>query len=130
MEFKMGSKRGGVVMNTFQIVKLNNEPYDFLVIATSCKNPLSSFYEIGTHLGKQTAKLIFDLTLINGTKSNRYIKCNYESDKAMFQRCEIAKEVDNNIKLISQKYFFENEDIVKHSVIPNSLKFLLLNELV
>lgn len=26
----------------FEILKLNNEPYDFLIIATSYENPLSS----------------------------------------------------------------------------------------
>lgn len=33
--------------DNFEIVKLNNEPYDFLVIATSYENPLGYIKEIG-----------------------------------------------------------------------------------
>ena len=56
--------------DNFEIMKLNNEPYDFLIIATSYENPLSSIKEIGEEIQVQKANLLFDLTLINGTNKN------------------------------------------------------------
>ena len=53
--------------SNFKILKLNNEPYDFLIIATSYENPLSSIKEIGEEIQVRKANLLFDLTLINVT---------------------------------------------------------------
>lgn len=55
-------------MNKFEILKMHNELYDFLIIATSYENPLSSFKEIEEEINVEGAKLLFDLTLINGVK--------------------------------------------------------------
>lgn len=111
--------------NSFEILKLNNEPYDFLVIATSYENPLSSFKEIEDVIQVHRANLLFDLTLINGVNKNRYIKCEYEAGKNQLQSCVIVESIDDEIKKISYNYFMENEDVVSKSVIPNSLKYLL-----
>lgn len=109
----------------FEILKLNNEPYDFLIIATSYENPLSSIKEIGQEIQVQKAKLLFDLTLINGINKNRYIKCEYDADRDQLQPCSIVEGIDDTIKKISQSYFVENEEVVRKSVISNSLKYLL-----
>lgn len=116
--------------NNFEIVKLNNEPYDFLIIATSYENPLSSFEEIGNEIQMQKAHLLFDLTLINGVSRNRYIKCEYEAGKSPLQSCAIVECIDDAIKKLSGQFFMENEDVVKKSVIPNSLKYLLKSGMV
>ena len=111
--------------NNFVIFKLNNEPYDFLIIATSYENPLSSFEEIEDEIKVQNANLLFDLTLINGVSKNRYIKCEYEAGKNQLQSCTIVECIDDAIKKLSYNYFMENEDIVKKSIISKSLQYLL-----
>lgn len=116
--------------NNFEILKLNNEPYDFLIIAISYENPLSSIKEIGEEIQVEKAKLLFDLTLINGIGKNRYIKCEYEADRNQLQPCSIVEGVDDTIKKVSQNYFVENEEVVKKSVISNSLKYLLKTGMV
>ena len=112
-------------MKNYQILKLNNEPFDFLVIATSCENPLSYIEQIGKEIGMNHAKILFDLTLINGTKSNRYISCDFRIGENYLQSCSLVKEIDDYIKNMSYNYFAQNEDVVQRSVVPNSLKFLL-----
>lgn len=109
----------------FEILKLNNEPYDFLIIATSYENPLSSIKEIGEEIQVRKANLLFDLTLINGTNKNRYIKCEYDADINQLPSCSIVEGVDDDIKKVSQSYFSKNEEVVEKSVISNSLKYLL-----
>lgn len=116
--------------DNFEILKLNNEPYDFLVIATSYENPLSSIKEIGEKIQVQKANLLFDLTLINGVNKNRYIKCEYDADTDRLPACSIVESVDDDIKKVSQSYFTKNEEAVKKSVISNSLKYLLKSGMV
>lgn len=114
----------------YEIIKLNNGPYDFLVIATSYENPLSFIEEIGQEIHVKKANLLFDLTLINGVKRNRYIKCEYEVDRNEMPPCSIVESVDDTIKEISQNYFTKNEDVVRKSIISNSLKYLLKTGMV
>lgn len=114
----------------FEIIKLNNEPYDFLIIATSYENPLSYIKEIVKEMQVQKANLLFDLILINGINKNRYIKCEYEVDENQIPLCSIVEKVDDSIKKVSQSYFAENEEVVTKSIISNSLKYLLKSGMV
>lgn len=70
------------------------------------------------------------LALINGTNKNRYIKCEYVADKNQLPSCSIVEGVDDEIKKVSQSYFAENEEVVRKSVVSNSLKFLLKSGMV
>lgn len=126
----MTMERRFIMKSNFEILKLNSGPYDFLIIATSYENPLSSIKEIGEEIQIQKANLLFDLTLINGISKNRYIKCEYDADKNQLPRCSIVEGVGDDIKKLSQSYFAENEEVVKKSVISNSLKFLLKSGMV
>lgn len=117
-------------MEKYEILKLNNEPFDFLVIATSCENPLSHFENISKEINVDRARILFDLTLINGMKRNRYIACDFRSGESHLKSCSLINEIDDCIKSISYNYFMENEEVVQKSIIPNSLKFLLKSGMV
>ena len=117
-------------MEKYKILKLNNEPFDFLVIATSYENPLSHFEDISKEINVDQARILFDLTLINGIKSNRYIACDFQRGKNHLQSCSLIYEIDDYIKSVSHNYFIENEGMIQESVIPNSLKFLMKSGMV
>ena len=117
-------------MKKFKIIKLHDEPYDFLVIATTFENPLSLISEIEKAIMVKSARILFDLTLINGLKSNRYIECNYLSGSTITTSCNLVHNVSNSIREISRRFFVKNERIVKKSVIPNALKFLVRSDMV
>lgn len=117
-------------MKPYKIVELNNEPFDFLIIATSCYNPLSYIEDIIKEVNIQHFKILFDLTLINGTKSNRYISCNYNQGESHLHACSIVKSIDDQIKKLSHDFFIENIDIVQNSAVSNSFKFLLQSGMV
>jgi hypothetical protein len=78
----------------------------------------------------QKANLLFDLTLINGVSKNRYIECKYVAGKSQLQSCAIVEYIDDAIKKLSGQFFMENEEVVKKSVLPNSLKYLLKSGMV
>lgn len=117
-------------MGNYKILKLNNETFDFLIIATSCHNPLNYITEITNELSKEQSKLLFDLTLINGTNSNRYISCDFYKNKNYWQSCYLVNDINEHIKNLSRDYFMKNNDIVEKGTIPNSLKFLLKSGLI
>ena len=117
-------------MENYRLIKLHNEPYDFLVIATSYENPLDLIGEIEKAIAVNRAKILFDLTLINGIKSNRYIKCDFEAGKNLNSSFGLVNAVDNNIRNISYNFFAENNDIVEKSVISNALKALLRSSMI
>ena len=85
-------------MEKFQVLKLHDEPYDFLVIATSYENPLSLFDDSEKQLGVDDAKILFDLTLINGVKKNRYVKCHYKAGmNSHLSSCSIVDNINDYI---------------------------------
>ncbi len=114
--------------HNFEVFKLKNEAYDFLVIATSYENPLNSMDEIEKEIQAEKANLLVDLTLINGTNKNRYIGCEYDASANSMPSCTMVEEVSDSIKKISQNYFTVNKEIVEKGTIPNSLKQSLLAE--
>ena len=117
-------------MDKFEVLALHNGPYDFLVIATSYENPLGSLKEIEKELNVKKAKLLFDLTLINGIKKNRYITCDYEEGENYLLSCSLVENINEHIKSLSNKYFIQHEEIVQNSILPNSLKFLIKSGMI
>lgn len=115
-------------MGKYEILKLKNEAFDFLVIATSCENPLSYINDIKGELNLNQGSILFDLTLINGVKKNRYVACKFSGSKK--RTCSLVAETNDGIKHISHEYFLKNESILQGSVLPKSLKFLLLSGMV
>jgi hypothetical protein len=111
-------------MGKYEILKLRDESFDFLVIATSYENPLSYINDIKMSLNVSEGNILFDLTLINGVKKNRYVACNF-SDKTK-RRCSLVAEINDCIKHISRDYFIKNDALVRHSILPKALKFLVL----
>ncbi len=119
-----------VMNNVFEILKLDNKIYDFIIIATSYENPLNYIKEIGKEIQVQKANLLFDLTLINGINKNRYIKCAYDVDTNQLPLCSIVECVDDDIKKVIKSYFYKNEEVIKRSIISTPLKYLLISDMV
>lgn len=115
--------------NQYEIIKLDNEVYDFLIIATSNYNPIENIDKIKKDLSLTNNSLIFDLAFINGVSSNRYIKCDIK-ENMILPVCSVEKDVGERIKSICRKFYSMNDDIIKKSIIPNPLKFLLKSGMV
>ena len=114
----------------FEVIKLDNEPYDFLIIATSVINPLSHLDDVIIETGQKKARFIFDLTLINGTNSNRYIKGECTGGIFVSSSFKCVNKLDNQIKKVCDSFFSNNGQIVQNSVVTNQLKYLIKNGMV
>ena len=118
--------KGGGSMKNFELIKLNNSKYDYLVIATTYINPISTLEDVQKELADISGNIIFDLTLINGTNSNRYISAIFEGRNFNRNSFSSVKVIETDVKHISSDFFVHHVDLVKNGTIPNALKSLLI----
>ena len=114
------------VNDIIKAIKLNNSEYDYMVIATTCISPISTLTDIQNELEDKSGRIIFDLTLINGTSSNRYITASFENGAVNRRSFEVVKVIESKVEYISLDFFAHHADLVKNGTIPNALKSLLI----
>lgn len=112
-------------MKNFEIIKLNDSEYDYMVIATTCISPISTLTDIQNVLANKSGRIIFDLTLINGTNSNRYISALFENGVFDRRSFNVVKVIAPNLEHISLEFFIRHVELVENGTIPNALKSLL-----
>lgn len=112
-------------MKNFEISKLSNSEYDYLIIATTYISPISTLESLQNEFKHITGKLIFDLTLINGTSSNRYISAVIENGIVNRSSFSLVKKVDLAVQHNSMNFFANHVEVVENGTIPKALKALL-----
>ena len=60
-------------LKEYNIFELNSPDYDLLVIANTYINPINIFLNNKEELPVKNGKIVFDLTLIYGCETNRYV---------------------------------------------------------
>lgn len=113
------------MMKNFSIEQINREDYGYLIIAISYDSPISDLGAVEKEIKGYTGKVIFDLTLINGTNSNRYLEAKVVKGKIDRRSFKVQKNLDDPINEVSKNFFLNNVDILEKSTITNALKFLL-----
>lgn len=114
-------------MTNFNIIKLHNGPYNYLIIATRYDSSLSNIDEINNLLEIEQGKVLFDFMVVNGNKNNRFIECEVINSNYKRETCKLAETVDEWIKRLSSRFFIENAEVLESSVLPNALKYLIIN---
>ncbi|MFT9597718.1 type II toxin-antitoxin system RnlB family antitoxin [Mesobacillus sp.] len=112
-------------MTNFDVIQLNNAPYEYLLIATSYRSSLSDLAKLDSVVSIGQGKVLFDFMLIHGNKKNRFVECNVVNDACERQSIKIADNVDENIRQMSSMFFRENAQLVKNSVLPKALQYLI-----
>ena len=110
-------------MKNFEVSRLENSSYDYLVIATTYISPISTLDEVQKAFKNISGKILFNLTLINGLNSNRYISAIIENGKSFL----IEKDVDNPVIHDSISFFSKHAEIVENGTISKALKNLLIS---
>jgi len=113
------------MMKNFTIEKTSIGNYGYLVIATSYDSPTNNLDEIEAEIGDYSGNILFDLTLINGLNSNRYLEAESKNGKINRRSFKTKKHVAESIKELSEKFFVNNADVLEQGTISNALKFLL-----
>ena len=112
-------------MNNFNIIKLHNEPYKYLIIATNYRSSLSNLDELKNIIDIEYGKVLFDFMLVNGNKKNRFIECEVINSDCKTNAFKLAESVDEYIKKASSQFFIENKELVSSSILPNALKYFI-----
>ena len=66
------------------------------MIAATYISPISTLNDVQNELKNVTGKILFDLSLINGTNSNRYIEARRENGVFSRKSFSIVKVPDKN----------------------------------
>lgn len=113
-------------LKEYNIFKLNNLDYDLLVIANTHINPINIFLSNKDELPIKNGKIVFDLTLIYGCKTNRYVVAEIIDGALDIKSVKAITSLDGSIKKISQEYFLNNQYLVQNSHLTNSDKYYIL----
>ena len=112
-------------LKEYNIFKLNNLDYDLLVIANTYINPINIFLSNKDELPIKNGKIVFDLTLIYGCKTNRYVVAEIVDGALDIKSVKAITSLDGSIKKISQEYFLNNQYLVENSHLTNSDKYYI-----
>ena len=119
--------KDGGTMNNFCLKEISNFEYKRLIIATTYLSPIQTLGVVENELGQYTGKVLFDLTVINGLSSNRYLEAVIIDGKVDRRSFKVVKSVQNDIKLVSARFFRNNRNIVESGTIPLALKELIVS---
>ena len=112
-------------LKEYNIFELNSPDYDLLVIANTYINPINIFLSNKDELPIKNGKIVFDLTLIYGCKTNRYVVAEIIDGALDIKSVKAIISLDGSIKKISQEYFLNNQYLVQNSHLTNSDKYYI-----
>lgn len=94
-----------VLKKIYEIIKLENQKYDYLIIANPVNTDLPYTTEIMHEINVNKANVLFDMLLINGTNAPRFISCEITKNEHLFGEHKLAENVSDDILQISRDYF-------------------------
>lgn len=115
-------------MKNYVSIKLENCDYDYLIIATTHMNPVNQFLNNNSVSFMETGKVVFDLTVINGNKYNRFVFADIMNHKITTQSITVSDTANDIIINTSKNYFSKHLDLIERSILPQALKYILINE--
>lgn len=117
-------------MKPYVVIKSNGNNYDYVVIATSCINPISVINEVASDFRCDSSRILIDLTLVNGMKNNRYITGEIQGGKFNRVYIQKAESMPESVRDISKEFFMGNPQVVDDGAISGTMKFLLKNGII
>lgn len=118
-------------MENFMIKEIRNTS-EYIVLSTSYISPLDELFDLEQELKMLNFKgeIIFDLLLCNGLNENRFLKGFFDGDYIDIANITIIKNIENDIKKISEEFYINNSELVDYSVLPDAHKYIIKNGLV
>lgn len=95
-------------------------------MATTYISPIQTLPDVERKIDSYSGKVIFDLTIINGMNSNRYIEADVYNGLFNRKSFRSVKNIEKSIKEASSKFFSDNKNVVDNGTIPMALKSLVV----
>lgn len=104
----------------------------YIIISTSSTTPLDYRTEIEDNLkvSSYKGKVLFDLLLSNGFSPNRFIEMDFDGNKLISNSASVIDVKDVGLKKFLYKYYSEVPNYIDNSILSNSEKFILKNQLL
>ncbi|MFA4132530.1 MULTISPECIES: type II toxin-antitoxin system RnlB family antitoxin [unclassified Brevibacillus] len=113
-------------MKTYEIQKLHDPDYSYLILSTSYVSPIDDLDCIEDHFRTNyTGKVIFDLLLTNGNVKNRFIEAFFDGIRFDSSSFKIFDRVGSEIKDVSSKFYMNHKEYLSNSVLPRAHQFLV-----
>ncbi len=113
-------------MKTYEIQKLHNPSYPYIVLSTSYINPLEEISSIEDSLkDSYKVRVIFDLLLSNGLSSDRFLEAEFDGSKFRYSSFKTIDLLDTPIKKQINSFYQSNLEYLDSSVLTNVHKFLI-----
>ncbi|WP_170075067.1 type II toxin-antitoxin system RnlB family antitoxin [Paraclostridium dentum] len=114
-------------MESYKIKEINDFEYKLIVFSTDYISPFEHLTNIEENLKliNYSGKIIFDLLLVNGNTSNRFMEVFFDGNEFDKKSFRIANKLSNEIKNITSSFYSENICIVENSRLSNPIKFLI-----
>ena len=78
---------------TFPVFKLDDDIYDYLIVAPSVFASPTDVYKIADKLGIKQARILYDSFIRTHNSFNRYMFCDYNNDKPHIGKWHIVLNV-------------------------------------
>jgi hypothetical protein len=112
---------------SYYIEKTSKEPYHCIILSTSYKSPMDQLDVLERDLRKQEIKgnILFDLLLSHGNTPDRFYELSFDGVKLNLDSLRKVESVSKEIKMISNKFYRDNQHLLKNSILANHQKFFI-----
>ncbi|APT75035.1 hypothetical protein LN42_00440 [Marinitoga sp. 1137] len=114
-------------MEPFKIKKIKNKKYEYLILSISYINPFKELDKIEKKLKMKDYKgyVLFDLYLSHANNDYRFAEGYFDGEKFVKSKFKWLSEIDENIKKISYKFFYDHPDYIDNSLLSSVNKLYL-----
>lgn len=111
----------------FQIGTLSKRAQALIIYSTNYLRFEDYIDELAIDLIKKSFKgnVILDLLLSNGIAKNRFIEVPFDGQRFQLKSLKILKDVDEDIKNASLRFYISHQDILNNGVLNKAQKFLI-----
>ncbi len=113
----------------YDVKKIKNGIYTYLVVANSYESPLDVLDEISKEIEVPECTILFDMLLRTGMSYNRYLSIRYKDNQFDKKSISIVTQISNDIKLSTVETLNKHISCVEESLLPEPIKFLIKKKL-
>lgn len=116
-------------MKKFDLQKIDNQTYGYIIFSVNYYSPIDYLSSIERRLDKikYEGKVLFDLLLVNGNGSNRYLTAEYRKGAFDKKSFSVKNQVPETIRKTSTNYYAKRPDILRNSVLTRPVVYSMLN---
>lgn len=114
-----------ILNKNYHIERIENSEYSYLIYSHNHLDPFEEIDEISKKINCNECVILFDLLLKNGSKKDRFYSVKYSNKKFNFNTITHITDIPETIKMKCSEYYYYNQQLLEHSILPNPLIFLI-----